>query len=83
MKPRIIRQNAVREIVQSASKLHACKAASGNDKGKERRAPRGIGFQVGAFEHLNDMIAETDRVEQAFKVECELLKVRHAKIVRN
>src|SRR5216684_209588 len=31
----------MREIVQGASKLHPCEAATGNDKGKKRRTKSG------------------------------------------
>ena len=81
MNPGIIRQNAVREIVQSASEFHPCKATSGNDKGKERRSTRKIRFQVGPFEHLNDVIPEADRIEQRTKNLSDLQRMRLLKLM--
>src|ERR1700722_11697422 len=83
MKPGIIRQNAVRKIVQSAGKFYACETTASNDKGKKRRAKSGVGLQISTLEHLDDVIPDADGIEKTIKIECELLDVRHSQVVGN
>src|ERR1700745_3783085 len=81
-KPGIVSQNPVRKIIQSPGKFHTGKATACNHKCKERRAHGRIGLKSGAFEHLDDVIADPDGIQESLEIECELLNILHAKVVR-
>src|SRR5258708_17094050 len=73
----IIGKNAVREVVQSDSKFHACKTTTRNDKGKQRKLKSGIGLKIGTLEHFDDIIPAADSIEKSLVFVTILLTVSH------
>ena len=41
----------------------------------------GVGLTVSAFEHLDDVIADSDGIQETLEVKCKLLNVHHAQVI--
>src|ERR1700744_97293 len=82
-KPRIVRKDAVGEVIESTRKLHAREPTSRDDEGEQTSAANGIGFAICFFEHLDDVIANANRIEKTFEVERIFLEVYHPEVVRD
>src|SRR5277367_6245288 len=79
----IIGQNPMRKVVQSPREFDAREASARDYKGEQTLSTDEIGLAVGAFKHLDDVIADSDRVQETLEVERELLDIRHTQIIRN
>src|SRR5258706_14816681 len=80
---RIVGENAAAKIVESAGKLHAGKAASGDHERQQLAPQRFVRLAVSALEHVDDVIANADRIQQAFEIEGALANILITKIVRD
>src|SRR5579872_1993068 len=81
--PRVIGEDAVREIVECTGEFDSSEASAGDDESEERATAGRIGFAVGLFEHLDDVIADANRVDEAFEIEGIFFEVGHAEIIRD
>ncbi len=65
----VVLHDLVHERRQFAEDLHADQAAAHDDEGQLPLSPRGVGFGISAFEPLDDVVAQRDRVGECLEAE--------------
>jgi hypothetical protein len=77
----VIREHPAREVVQTTGHLGAGEAAPGDHTGQHGPPFGLVGLRTGAFEHVDDVIAQPSRVGERLEVECLVLDVSESQIV--